>query len=290
MKKLLYITPHLSTGGLPQYLLKKIETFNNQFDIWCIEWSNLSDQFVVQKNKITSILGTKIITLGENKSEVIDIILANLKDKGRKEKLEFLSTSDLLTSAIQEYGFDNEVQKERVILNTKENFIIKANKTAFTYVIFNLLKNALYYLNSHPNQYVKIYFKKGLRESDFNQVIVENNGPAIPMNKIKNLFEPFYTFGKKDGTGLGLDFCKKTMESFGGKIECESEIGKFTKFILSFPKISDVEIKKLLPNNNKTNFDSLSKNILIIEEKGFLENLVIFNDEIKALRPEPIIA
>lgn len=74
MKKLLYITPHLSTGGLPQYLLKKIETFNNQFDIWCIEWSNLSDQFVVQKNKITSILGTKLITLGENKSEVIDII------------------------------------------------------------------------------------------------------------------------------------------------------------------------------------------------------------------------
>ena len=27
MKKVLYITPHLSTGGLPQYLLKKIETF-----------------------------------------------------------------------------------------------------------------------------------------------------------------------------------------------------------------------------------------------------------------------
>jgi two-component system CAI-1 autoinducer sensor kinase/phosphatase CqsS len=112
-------------------------------------------------------------------------------------------------------------------------------------------------------------------------VIVENNGPAIPIDKIKNLFEPFYTSGKKEGTGLGLDFCKKTMESFGGKIECESEIGKFTKFILSFPKISDVEIKKLLPNNNKTNFDSLSKNILIIEEKGFLENLVIFKDEIK---------
>ncbi len=214
-------------------------------------------------------------------SEVIDVILANLKDKGRKEKLEFLSTSDLLTSAIQEYGFDNEVQKERVILNTKENFIIKANKTAFTYVIFNLLKNALYYLNSHPNQYVKIYFKKGLGESDFNQVIVENNGPGIPMNKIKNLFEPFYTFGKKDGTGLGLDFCKKTMESFDGKIECESEVGKLTKFILNFPKISDVEIKKLLPNNNKTNFDSLSKNILIVEEKSFLENLAIFKDEIK---------
>jgi two-component system CAI-1 autoinducer sensor kinase/phosphatase CqsS len=247
----------------------------------------LTDDSSVKKqlefNEIEEINKNLNIILGctTRGSEVIEMILANLKEKSRKEKLEFLSTSDLLISAIQEYGFDNEVQKERVILNTKENFIIKANKTAFTYVIFNLLKNALYYLNSHPNQYVKIYFKKGLSESDFNQVIVENNGPGVPNNKIKNLFEPFYTSGKKEGTGLGLDFCKKTMESFDGKIECESEIGKFTKFILNFPKISDVEIKKLLPNNNKTNFDSLSKNILIVEEEGFLENLAMFKDEIK---------
>jgi two-component system CAI-1 autoinducer sensor kinase/phosphatase CqsS len=247
----------------------------------------LTDDSSVKKqlefNEIEEINKNLNIILGctTRGSEVIEMILANLKEKGRKEKLEFLSTSDLLISAIQEYGFDNEVQKERVILNTKENFIIKANKTAFTYIIFNLLKNALYYLNSHPNQYVKIYFKKGLSESDFNQVIVENNGPGVPNNKIKNLFKPFYTSGKKDGTGLGLDFCKKTMESFDGKIECESEVGKFTKFILNFPKISDVEIKKLLPNNNKTNFDSLSKNILIVEEGGFLENLAMFKDEIK---------
>jgi two-component system autoinducer 1 sensor kinase/phosphatase LuxN len=227
----------------------------------------LADDSSVKKqlefNEIEEINKNLSIILGctTRASEVIDIILANLKEDGKKEKLEFLSTSDLLNSAIQEYGFDHENQRERIILNTKENFIIKANKTAFTYVIFNLLKNALYYLDSHPNQYVKIYFKKGLRESDFNQVVVENNGPGIPIDKIKNLFEPFYTSGKKEGTGLGLDFCKKTMESFSGKIECESEIGKFTKFILNFPKIADVEIKKLLPNNNKTNFDSLSKNI-----------------------------
>jgi len=74
MKTLLYITPHLSTGGLPQYLLKKIETFNSEFNIWCIEWNNLSDHFVVQKNKIKSILQNKLITLGEEKMKSIDII------------------------------------------------------------------------------------------------------------------------------------------------------------------------------------------------------------------------
>jgi two-component system CAI-1 autoinducer sensor kinase/phosphatase CqsS len=243
--------------------------------------SNVKKQ--LEFNEIEEINKNLSIILGctSRASEVIDMILANLKEKSKKEKLEFLLTSDLLTSIIQEYGFDNEVQKERVILNTKENFIIRANKTAFTYVIFNLLKNALYYLDSYPNQYVKIYFKKGLSESDFNQVIVEDNGAGIPADKIKNLFEPFYTSGKKEGTGLGLDFCKKTMESFDGTIECESEVGKFTKFILNFPKISDAEIQKLLPNNNKTNFDSFSKNILIVEEKGLLENLAIFKDEMK---------
>ena len=242
--------------------------------------SNVKKQ--LEFNEIEEINKNLSIILGctTRASEVIDMILANLKEKSKKEKLEFVSTSDLLASVIQEYGFDQETQRERVILNTKENFIIKANKTAFTYVIFNLLKNALYYLNSYPNQYVKIYFKKGLSESDFNQVIVEDNGPGIPADKIKNLFEPFYTSGKKEGTGLGLDFCKKTMESFGGKIECESEVGKFTRFILNFPKISNIEVKKLLPKNSKTNFDSLSKNILIVEEKGFLENLAMFKDEI----------
>ena len=234
----------------------------------------------LELNEIEEINKNLNIILGctTRASEVIDMILSNLKDKNKKEKLEFLSTSDLLASAIQEYGFDHENQRERVILNTKENFIIRADKTAFTYVIFNLLKNSLYYLKSHPNEYVKIYFKRGSEKSDYNQVVVEDNGPGIPADKIKHIFDSFYTSGKKEGTGLGLDFCKKTMEGFGGKIECESEVGKFTKFILSFPKISDLEVKKLLPKGK--NFDHLSKNILIVEEQKLFEDLEIFKDEI----------
>ncbi len=217
-------------------------------------------------------------------SEVIDMILANLKEKVRQKKLEFLSTSDLLSSAIKEYGFDHESQREKVILNTKDNFIIKADKTAFTYIIFNLLKNSLYYLKSHPNEYVKIYVKRGSENSKYNQLIVEDNGPGIPADKIKHIFNSFYTSGKAEGTGLGLDFCKKTMDSFEGKIECESEVGKFTKFILSFPKVSESELSKLLPNGKKTKFDGLSKNILVLEKKKVLEKSESFKKDVLALK------
>ena len=49
--KILYITPHLSTGGAPQYLLKKIEFLNNEHDIHVIEYNDYG-AYRVQKNKI----------------------------------------------------------------------------------------------------------------------------------------------------------------------------------------------------------------------------------------------
>ncbi len=72
--RLLFITPHLSTGGLPQFLLKKIEVLIDEFDIWCIEWDNITGgQLVVQRNKIESFLGHKLITLND-KDKFISIV------------------------------------------------------------------------------------------------------------------------------------------------------------------------------------------------------------------------
>ena len=71
-KKLLYIASHLSTGGMPQYLVKQIECFIKDYDIEVIEAHNHSDVYVVQKNKIKSLC--KLHTLGENKSDIINLI------------------------------------------------------------------------------------------------------------------------------------------------------------------------------------------------------------------------
>lgn len=73
-KKILYVSPHFSTGGLPQYLLKKIESFNDSSDIYCVEYSYYGDAYVVQRNKVISILGDKFISLGDDKSKLIEVI------------------------------------------------------------------------------------------------------------------------------------------------------------------------------------------------------------------------
>ena len=73
MQKLLYITPHLSTGGAPQYLLKKIELLINDFDIHVIEYQDLGI-FRVQKNKIIELLKNHLITLNDNKEKILEHI------------------------------------------------------------------------------------------------------------------------------------------------------------------------------------------------------------------------
>ena len=72
-KKLLYVAPHLSTGGQPQYLYKQVKEFIKDFDIQVVELNNSGGTaFVVQKNRIKSLV--PIHTLGEDKSEIINII------------------------------------------------------------------------------------------------------------------------------------------------------------------------------------------------------------------------
>ena len=73
MKNLLYITPHLSTGGAPQYLFKKIELLNEIYNIYVLEYND-HGHFRVQKNKIVSLLGERHKTLGVNKEEIFYFI------------------------------------------------------------------------------------------------------------------------------------------------------------------------------------------------------------------------
>ena len=72
-KKLLYVCPHLSTGGQPQYTYKQVKHFIKDFDIEVVELNNSGGTaFVVQKNRIKSL--AVVHTLGDDKSEVLKVI------------------------------------------------------------------------------------------------------------------------------------------------------------------------------------------------------------------------
>lgn len=72
--RILFVAPHLSTGGMPQYLYKKIEILNDQADIYCVQYNNTSEEYVVQRNLIREKIGGRFYCLGENKEEILDLI------------------------------------------------------------------------------------------------------------------------------------------------------------------------------------------------------------------------
>jgi len=93
MQKLLYVTPHLSTGGAPQYLLQKIELLKKEYNIFVIEFQDFGI-YRVQKNRIIELLDNELITLGENKHELLDHIKQIQPDIIHFEEMPELSSID----------------------------------------------------------------------------------------------------------------------------------------------------------------------------------------------------
>ncbi len=150
-----------------------------------------------------------------------------------------LSIFHVINKAIREYGYKSEKEKRRIIcsISKEDDFFFKGDENLMIYVIFNLLKNALYYSNTHPNLTITINSKTTAEEDkNHNHIYITDNGPGIAPNLLPHLFEDFMTSNKQGGTGLGLAFCKRVMTSFNGSISCSSKENEGTAFKLKFPK------------------------------------------------------
>lgn len=153
-------------------------------------------------------------------------------------ELSVLSAEQCLRKALDEYAYDSPQARDQVRLHVEEDFQFLGNATALELVLFNLLKNSLYYLPLHPHMTVSVTVTATPTPS----IVVRDTGPGIAPQAVPRLFEEFQSNGKADGTGLGLAFCRRTLREWSGDIRCRSEQGHFTEFTLSFPPVPSSEV------------------------------------------------
>jgi signal transduction histidine kinase len=109
---------------------------------------------------------------------------------------------------------------------------VKLDASRFTRVMENLLANALDATTDLSGEVIVAWtpVTGGI------QLRVKDHGRGIPRKVIKRIFEPFFSYGKTKGTGLGMATVKKIVEEHGGTLEFLSEEGSGTEVIITLPE------------------------------------------------------
>jgi Na+/proline symporter/signal transduction histidine kinase len=157
--------------------------------------------------------------------KMVEVLLQSLKNKVDASDIDKHSVLTCINNALNLIAMD-EAQKKRISVHNSEvtDFYFYGSKVFIEHVFVNLCKNALQHAGK--NAQITITIKRNIIE-------IYDNGYGISEDKLPLIFHRFYS--ANEGTGIGLAFCKMVMDELGGSIECDSELGKYTKFVIQFP-------------------------------------------------------
>jgi signal transduction histidine kinase len=152
--------------------------------------------------------------------------------------LEEVDLNDAVQNALKLLAA--EALNRGVVLNVIQapsTLPVRADAVHIQQVILNLALNAMdAMLNCAPGSR-KMTLGTALAGQTEVEVTVADTGTGIPSDKLKSVFETFFTT-KPDGTGLGLSIARTIIETYGGRIWAENKLGggAVFRFILPLSK------------------------------------------------------
>jgi signal transduction histidine kinase len=106
---------------------------------------------------------------------------------------------------------------------------VVADRTAMEQIVGNILSNAVKYPDSSRPCRIEVAAEVNNGETIFT---IRDTGRGIAQEDMHKVFAPFRRAGKQDtqGEGMGLSYVQTLVRRHGGRIWCESELGKGTTF------------------------------------------------------------
>lgn len=112
---------------------------------------------------------------------------------------------------------------------------VVSNEGRLAQVLLNLVLNASQAMPQRPVDQNMVEVRTWAKDGEV-CLLVEDNGNGIPKDKLRYLFDPFFTTRKNSGgTGLGLAISNGIVQQMGGFIDVQSEPGKGTRFVVHLP-------------------------------------------------------
>jgi len=148
---------------------------------------------------------------------------------------------ELVQLTVEAMARDPERDGIDLAINIPKDLNIVTRPTELQHVLLNLLLNARSALLAGAgSRRIEISAGKAGRQVE---LAVSDTGIGIDPVNLDRIFKPFFTTrdgsdGTASGTGLGLTFCRDTVEKLGGTINVHSVLGKGSTFTINLPAVA----------------------------------------------------
>jgi signal transduction histidine kinase len=165
-------------------------------------------------------------------TEVIRRMRALLKKAPFEQKL--FDLNDVVQETI---GFFSALavgrKFEMVSVITPEMLPVRGDRIQLQQVILNLVMNGIDAMSDMPSEN-RIISIRTSRLENFAELSVSDRGPGIPEDKLKEIFEPFFT-SKAEGMGMGLSIARTIIEAHQGLILARNRCHGGASFRIKLP-------------------------------------------------------
>ena len=155
-----------------------------------------------------------------------------------------LQASRLVSTLLNDYPFEND-ERAWVTCDLRGDFELPGQRDLLYLVLCTLTKNAILALRGGAQPQLHITLETGADAPIGNHgaaIRFTDNGPGIAPDILSRLtHEPVTTRAHQGGSGMGLMFCRRVLQSIGGQIEVRSGPGPGASVTLLFKPDQNLE-------------------------------------------------
>ncbi len=185
----------------------------------------------------------KILKGGQRAAVVIHSMLGFARNNStQRERTDLAAVVDEVLILTEKDLSKHRIQVEKKVQGRPHAHVVAAQVEQ---VLLNLIINARQAMPRGGRLRVEV---RENASSGMVELIVADTGVGIPPERLRLIFEPFYTTKEPDanghgGTGLGLSVCRQIIEQHQGRIRVESLVGKGATFTVKLPVLPE-EVKE----------------------------------------------
>lgn len=213
--------------------------------------TSLSDPLVTLEPGAKSELQSLLLEETEHLNQLVGNLLnmSRIEAGALKLQRQWNAMADVIDTVVER--MQRQTTRHQIEIDVSEDLpLLQVDAILIEQVFINLISNSLKYAPVGT----RIWIRAFVEDPAWMQIVLLNQGPAIPEEHLEHIFEKFYTFPgmrQVSSTGLGLSICKGIVEAHGGRIWAKNQPeGLAFCFTLPLSKVDPLSI--LLDEGNQT--------------------------------------